>query len=128
MKDYVQKNIIILYVSLSPRRSNVASTLICTAHYARPQSSNCSGKTRRLSVSLRSRPSIVHVWTLCLIVNIQEPTCSTFFFTVTRSGCKSSNTSICFTHTGIKVPSEDRISWSVMKVAEHLANRQGRML
>ena len=125
MKQSVQKTIK-FHVNMSPRRSNVASTLIYTAHCARRPSSDCSCNLRRHSVNLRRRPSIVHVWSLCLIANIQEPMCSTFFFILTRSACRSTATSICSTHTVIKALSEDRISRTVMKVAERLANGQGR--
>ena len=115
-------------VNLLPRRSHVVSTLIYTAHCVRPPSSNCSCKSRRHSVNLRRRPSIFHVWSLCLIVIFQEPMCSTFFFILTRSACKINTISISSTYTDIKAPSEGRISWILMKAAEHLANRQGRLL
>lgn len=83
------------------RRSTVASTLGCTAQCARPPSYDGSSKQRRHSSKLTSRPSIVHVWTLCLIVTIQEPIC-TFFFFLTRRTFKIVAVSIRSTQTVLK--------------------------
>lgn len=86
-----------------------------------------SSKPRRHSTEPTQRPSIVHVWSLCVIVTIQEPIC-TFFFLLTRRSFKIITVPIRSTHAILKDPSEEFISWPVMRVSKYPVNRRKRLL